>query len=169
VPLLHGVKYKKNKEVYLYLFNHPPCARKLPKLVPLLRKEKILKIGKIGIAYSILAPANALLKEMAEMLKADPTLNLCDGFYCLWCREFERRMNLYRKIKKPKFFQKNILVIKLISLINKYRLKEYQYLSFKRNREKKIKRFRFSKIRFLISELRRSIRILYLVIYEILH
>jgi len=131
VPITLGVKYRDEEgNVKIYVFNRPPCRTKLPELVPILRKMGIVKIGRIGMAYSILAPARELIDSMTEMLKKNPTLNLCDDVLCVWCREFERRMNLYEKIENPKYFQKNAFVIKIIALINGFRLKNSGFLYY---------------------------------------
>lgn len=132
VPLRCGVKYRDNDGTVRICVRRDVggCVKKLPELVPILRRMGILRIGRIGMAYSILAPARELIAAMSEILKKNPTLNLCDDILCLWCRELERRMNLYKKIQNPKYFQKNILIIKIIALINKFRLKNHGLLSF---------------------------------------
>lgn len=123
----HAVKYRDNEgNIRIYVYNMPPCARKLPELVPALLEMGVLKSGRIGFADSMISPAKDLLYAMANMLKEDPTLNLCDVTYCLWCRECERKKGLYKRIKNPKYFQRNRLVIKTIALINDVRLRKYK-------------------------------------------
>lgn len=99
------------------------CTKTLPRLVPLIRDRGILKEGRIGNAPSILVSTKDALDLMAKLLRKDPALNLCDDITCIWCRELERRMNLYRTIKSPTPFQKNILWIELLALVNMYRLR----------------------------------------------
>jgi aminoglycoside 3-N-acetyltransferase len=98
------------------------CAKRLPKLVPYLRNMGLITEGKIGNAASILVPAKETLNAMADLLRENPTLNLCEDLSCIWCRELERRLGLYDKIESPTIFQKNALIIKSIAAINKYRL-----------------------------------------------
>jgi aminoglycoside 3-N-acetyltransferase len=99
------------------------CTRALPRLVPIMMQQGMVKEGTIGNARSILVYTKAALDLMTQMLQKDPTLNLCDNIACLWCRELERKMSLYKKIKNPRPFQKNILWIELLTLINRHRLK----------------------------------------------
>ena len=135
VPKFFGVRYRDEEgKLNIFVWKYPPCVEKLPELVPILRKMRIVKIGKIGMAHSILAPARKLIDAMTELLRNDPTLNLCDNILCLWCRDFERRMNLYSKIENPRFFQKSIFMIRIIALINRFRLKRYSFLSFRSGR-----------------------------------
>jgi aminoglycoside 3-N-acetyltransferase len=98
------------------------CTRSLPKLVPFLREAGLITDGKIGNAKSILIPAKETLSAMSTLLRDDPTLNLCDKLSCIWCRELERRLDLYEKIENPAFFQRNVLTTKIVAAINKYRL-----------------------------------------------
>lgn len=98
------------------------CVRRLPELVPVLRKKGLVKDGSIGLAKSILVPAREALNIMTGILKKKPVLNLCNDAFCLWCRELEKRMDLYEEIENPKYFQKGIMV-KFIALINWFRLR----------------------------------------------
>jgi aminoglycoside 3-N-acetyltransferase len=99
------------------------CTRALPRLVPAMRQKGILREGTIGNAHAILVSTKEALDLMTQMLHKDPTLNLCDDIACLWCRELERKMNLYASIKNPRPFQKNLFWIQLLALINRHRLK----------------------------------------------
>lgn len=132
VPQWRGVKYKDiQRRMRIHIYNALPCIRKLPELVPALEKMGIVETGKIGMARSLLAPAKDLLHAMAEMLEKDPTLNLCDDILCLWCREAERRLDLYERIENPRFFQSNLFLMRIIALINGFRLNKYRFLSFR--------------------------------------
>lgn len=159
VPMLRGARYRNDGgDVKLYIFNTPPCVKRLPALIPRLEKMGVVKISRIGMAYSIFGPARDTLDAMTEMLKEKPTLNLCDDISCLWCREFERRKNLYRKINNPKNFQKNPLVIKSVTLINKIRLREYSYLSYNDEKGSKImERTKMKILSMLNTTLKRSL------------
>lgn len=99
------------------------CVRTLPRLVRIMRERGLLKEGTVGNAPCILVSTNDALHFMTELLNKEPTLNLCDSMACIWCRELERKMNLYSQIKNPRSFQKNIVWIRLLSLINKHRLR----------------------------------------------
>lgn len=136
VPQWRGVKYKDTQgRMRIHIYNALPCIRKLPELVPALEKMGIVETGKIGTARSLLAPAKDLLHAMAEMLDRDPTLNLCDDISCLWCREAERRLDLYERIENPRFFQRNLFLVRIIALVNGFRLNKYRFLSFQSGRD----------------------------------
>ncbi|MCW4032500.1 MAG: AAC(3) family N-acetyltransferase [Candidatus Bathyarchaeota archaeon] len=124
IPPRFGVKYR-DDEGYIkdYIERAPGgCTKRLHELVTVFRRMRLVKDGKIGMANSILLPANESLELTTNLLRNDPTLNLCNSIKCLWCRELERRINLYNRIKNPKFFQKNRLAIGTIATISKFRL-----------------------------------------------
>ncbi len=104
------------------------CVRQLPVLVSYLREKGLVKDGKIGLAGAVLTPAREALETMTDLLKTRPELNLCDYVFCVWCRELEWRMRLYKRIRNPRYFQKNILVIHLIALINWFRKKDNLFI-----------------------------------------
>jgi aminoglycoside 3-N-acetyltransferase len=111
--------------IKLYVEREPPgCVARLPELVLVLRESGLVKEGNVGNAKSIIVPAKESLDMMTDLLISDPTLNLCHRVYCLWCRELEREMNLYERIKNPKYFQKNVFIIKGITLINRLRIND---------------------------------------------
>jgi aminoglycoside 3-N-acetyltransferase len=99
------------------------CTRALHRLVPLMRDGGALKEGMVGNAPSILVSTKEALDLMAELLRNDPSLSLCNNITCIWCRELERRMNLYKNIKNPMPFQENIFWIQLLGLVNRHRLR----------------------------------------------
>jgi len=70
---------------------------------------------------------------------------VCDNRYCLWCRELERKQKSYSKIKNPKHFQKNEISKKLLTLRNHFRLKKFNYISYKKKKPFK-PNFRIPKI-----------------------
>lgn len=127
VPLWYSVKYRdeKGKIKSYFCKDMFGCKTKLPELVPLIRKMGYINDVKVGNANAILAPSKEVLDAMTKILKKSPYLNLCDDVSCYWCRELERRMDLYKQIEKPNFFQKNLLFIKTIALINRLRLKNH--------------------------------------------
>ncbi|UCE29213.1 MAG: hypothetical protein JSV85_00275, partial [Candidatus Bathyarchaeota archaeon] len=117
-------------KVKVFVFNHPPCKRRLPELVPHLIRTRIVRRGRVGMAYSLLGLAGNIISSIASTLEENPTLNLCDKIYCLWCREAERKLDIYEKIKSPKYFQKSPPLMKFTAFINNFRLKKYKSLSF---------------------------------------
>jgi len=123
VPWKRGVKYKdKNGNIKIFILkDRGGCTRKLPELVSKIRKEGLVQDGKIGMADAVLLPAKESLERMSDLLKNNPLLNLCENPLCLWCREIEKRLNLYDRIENPKYFQENKFVIFIISLINRLR------------------------------------------------
>jgi aminoglycoside N3'-acetyltransferase len=129
VPFRYGVKFKdKNKEIKLFVRKDVGgCIKKLPRFVSHLREMGIVKDGKIGMANAIIAPAKETIEVMTDMLKKDPVLNLCDDISCLWCRELERRLDLYEKIENPKSFQIYPPIIMLIALLNWFRLRHFKF------------------------------------------
>jgi aminoglycoside 3-N-acetyltransferase len=131
VPMLVGTQYLNRDGVRtLFVWALPPCVKNAPQLVPPIEEMGIIKRGKIGNAPSIIAPAKELIETMANFLKKDPTLNLCDDIFCLQCRELEKRMGLYSKIVNQRLFQRNLFTRKLIEQRNKMILKKYSYVSY---------------------------------------
>jgi aminoglycoside 3-N-acetyltransferase len=124
VPFRLGVKFKDgNGKVKTFVRRDKGgCIRRLPELVPALRQAGLITEGKIGNARTLLMPARGGLGAMTSMLKGDPTRNLCDDISCLWCRELERRLDLYDRIENPAFFQRNPLMRGTLALINRFRL-----------------------------------------------
>ncbi len=126
-----GIKYKdfqgKNK---LFVSNWAPCTKKIEELTPIMKNAGILQTGKIGNSQALISSAKELSEFLTDKLKKDPTLNLCNNVHCLWCREAERTLNLYKKIKKPRYFQKYTVIQKLVSLRNQFRLIKYNYISY---------------------------------------
>jgi len=104
------------------------CVTTLPSLVTDLREKGFVRDGKIGHAESILVPAREALCNMTRRLKDNPTLNLCDDLFCLWCRELERRMKLYSLPGAFPKYQNNPFVRISLILINRIRLNHPQTL-----------------------------------------
>ncbi len=129
VPLRRAVKYRKeNAEIGLFIRRDKGgCVKKLPDLVKPLRERGFVADGHVGGANSILASARECLEMMTWQLKDHPEMNLCSNIKCLWCRELERRLDLYGRINNPNYFQKNIAIIKGIYLWNWVRLNRNRY------------------------------------------
>jgi len=123
VPRKRAVQYRDRQGSIstFILKDRGGCITRLPELVKDLREKGIVKEGKIGKAQSIIVPVKESIERMSGLLKSDPTKNLCDKPLCLWCRELERRLNLYENIKNPKIFQRNKAVIHLFAIINQLR------------------------------------------------
>lgn len=98
------------------------CTRKLPDLVTVLREQGLVTDGEVGEADTVLVPARESLRVMIEHLRRTPERFLCEAWSCLWCREVERRLDLYSAIENPKFFQKHRTVAWLTGVINRVRL-----------------------------------------------
>lgn len=131
VPMFVGTQYLNTKGVQkLFVMSLPPCIKKAPQLVPTFEKTGLIKRGKIGNAPSLIMSVKELIEAMTNILKKDPTLNLCDDICCIQCRELERRMKLYPKIVNPKLFQRNLFARKLTQLRTRLVLKEYSYVSY---------------------------------------
>lgn len=133
IPKFYGVLYKNSKgEIKLSVFQKPPCTLTQPKLVPALVKKGLVKRGKIGMASSAIARADELIEALACLLRENPTLSLCNHFFCVDCRELERILNLYRSIKEPRFFQKSSIVRRILGFRNRLVLSRYSAFSFKK-------------------------------------
>jgi aminoglycoside 3-N-acetyltransferase len=117
--LRHGVQYRNSRgEIGLFVFEHPPCEKKLPSLVPELDRRGIIRHGKIGQANANLTFAYDFISHESELLRGNPALNQCGDILCLQCREIERRMNLWGDISEPRFFQRSRLMRKVLQFRN---------------------------------------------------
>ena len=132
VPMHLGVLYQNDRgKINLYAIDHPGCATRLPELVPKLEKMQTVKLGKVGMAPAIIGSADGIIGDMSSMLKNDPTLSLCHDPLCVYCRELERRLDLYDKVKNPIYFQRSKLLIQLLCFRNKIiLLRKYNRVSF---------------------------------------
>jgi len=126
VPLKRGTKFRDSDGIVKIYKGTviAGCAARLHELVPNFRKMGFVIDGKIGMAKSVVVSAKKFLEYTTGMLKDDPSLNLCTRISCLWCRELERRLELYDNIENPKYFQKYIVVRKIIATINFFRLRD---------------------------------------------
>jgi aminoglycoside 3-N-acetyltransferase len=124
VPLKLGVKYRDdagNVKIFIRK-DKGGCTKRLPEMVPVLVEAGIVEVGRVGKARSLFMPAKEGLEAMTRMLREDPTLNLCGDISCLWCREVERRLDLYSRIERPALFQRSRLIRNGLALINHFRL-----------------------------------------------
>jgi hypothetical protein len=134
-----GLRYKDARgETKLFVGPLFGCYRNLEEIVPKVESQGVLIRGNIGKASSILASADELIETMASIWKEDPTLTLCGDFFCLPCRDLERRMNLFRRMVNPKIFQKNLFLIKLLSLRLKLARKPFSYISLNESPRKEM-------------------------------
>jgi aminoglycoside 3-N-acetyltransferase len=147
LPAACGVRYKNAEgETKLFIRNRLPCTRNLHKIVPRIEHESLIKRGKIGNAPSIFAPADKLIEALSTILKEKPELSLCDDCFCLYCRDLERRKNLYSKIQNPKIFQKSRLVRIMLRFRHKYVLKRDSSISLVNSSLKKPKSNSFVRV-----------------------
>ena len=127
-PIFLGAYYKRlSGKRGLYVRQLLPCVDNLHSIVPKVEEKIHFKRGKVGLADSILVDAEELIETMAQILKQNPELGLCDRILCFKCREFERHHNLYSKIEKPRFFQRNIIARTALFGLNKLILSQFRY------------------------------------------
>ena len=115
-----------------------------------------MKAGKIGRTHSYIASARELIDSMTILLKEKPVLNLCDKFWCIWCRELERRMNLFTEIENPRFFQKNKVILRILALGNGIRLRRFNLLMLRDGKgefSRNIKLFRSHVALYFLNDL----------------
>jgi len=130
LPLICGVRYKDAKgKTELYLANPAPCVKNLHMIVPKIEAAGLITRGKIGNAAAVFASADKLIEALVKILKEEPELSICDDIFCLYCREHERRKNLYQKIKNPKLFQKNWAARKILGVLHKAALIRFNHFS----------------------------------------
>ena len=123
VPWYRVVKFR-NREGLTELFtlrDRGGCIRRLPELVADLREAGLVREGTIGKASAVLVPVPESLQIMTAALRNHPERNLCDKLTCYWCRELERRMNLFDAIESPRFFQSSRSVVLAMALLNRWR------------------------------------------------
>jgi aminoglycoside 3-N-acetyltransferase len=131
VPFKRGTAYFDSEENVkgFRLRDKGGCTTRLPDLVDSLRERGQTTEGVVGQAKSLLVSANEALTIMADLLREKPSRNLCGDITCLWCREIERRMDLYGEIQDPHYFQKNAAIIRLISYANRARLADWAWVA----------------------------------------
>lgn len=121
VPFFWGVQFRNSKgKIKVFIRLATPCVKKLPKLVPKLERLGAVTRGRVGNADSIIGTASEIIDKMSFALKNDPTLNLCDDWFCIKCRELERRLNLYKRIVNPNLFQRNRFIRTVLGWRNNF-------------------------------------------------
>lgn len=124
VPIRRGAFYRtRDGSVRLFIRRDVGgCVETLPDLVKELRRQGLIQDGRVGLAKVTLCEARPALQGMADMLREDPTRNLCKKMSCLWCRELERRWGLYGRVEEPRYFQKSRVAVGLLRVFNRMRL-----------------------------------------------
>lgn len=159
VPKFTGVKFKNlENETKGFVWIFPPCAKKLPEIVPNLFRMGVIVQGKVGLANTISSSASELIEAMTTMLKEDPTLTLCDDAMCVDCREIERRLNLLKKIPKPLFFQRNRLAVLLLQFRNRLFLYRYRYVGYHKKSQMKLIGFLDVNICIIINSMSKALK-----------
>ncbi len=120
VPWVRTVRFKgSDGETGLFtLRDRGGCTKRLTELVQDLRDKDLVQQGTIGTAPAILVPARESLQVMTAALTSNPERNLCHSVSCYWCRELERRLELFPVVQHPRYFQKSRLAVRVIALMN---------------------------------------------------
>ncbi|MEM1110316.1 MAG: AAC(3) family N-acetyltransferase [Pseudomonadota bacterium] len=132
VPKRQGVSVRDDSgEIKLFINRQPPgCVTNLGLLVDHLDHAGLVHSGAVGQTSAYLMPARESLVSMSALLGAQPELNLCGNVSCYWCRELERRMQLFDRIEKPRYFQRYRPVISLLALVNRLRRGDSRGMSY---------------------------------------
>ncbi|MHA2033278.1 MAG: AAC(3) family N-acetyltransferase [Candidatus Kariarchaeaceae archaeon] len=129
IPNYQVTQYRnKHREIEIF-YESFPCSRNLHSIVPTLEKKGVIKRGRIGMANSIIGNAKKIITETSLILSKNPELNLCNDPACIWCREAERKLDLYDVFVKPKFYQYPF-VREIIALVNKVRICKHGFLMY---------------------------------------
>jgi len=105
-----------------------------------LKEADIVTEGFVGNAKAVVIPAKESLDIMTDLLLQHPEDYLCDSTGCLWCREIERRLRLYDKVRKRKWFQKHACLRFPVDTYNYFRLKDIAALSLSMHMLRAIKK-----------------------------
>ena len=106
-----GVRYLgEDGSLGIYRRSQSGCTIRLPELNKEMIEEGLIMEGKVGNADSMLVDAAGVVKSMARRLIDDPRLNLCRRYHCLWCRELERKYDLFDGMDNPAFYQKSGII-----------------------------------------------------------
>lgn len=157
IPTYYATQYQNNSGQTEVFTEKWACPTNLPTLVPLIEKKGIIKRGKIGRAHSLIGNAHEIIFETSELLRKNPELNLCNKVGCLWCRELEKKLQLYKRIQHPRFYQLPV-IRDIIALMNQVRMKQYSYIVYSDS----------WKIPYTRTHAPSYLRSLYLFIYSIL-
>ena len=120
VPWVRTVRFKgSDGETGLFtLRDRGGCTKRLTELVQDLRDKDLVQQGTIGTAPAILVPARESLQVMTAALTSNPERNLCHSVLYYWCRELERRLELFPVVQHPRYFQKSRFAVRVIALMN---------------------------------------------------
>ena len=123
VPWVRFVRFRRGdgRTETFALRDRGGCTRRLPELVVDLRDQGVVQEGTLGQASAILVPARQSLQIMTAVLRSHPERNLCDSVLCYWCRELERRLNLFQAVRVPRYFQTHTVVVRLLMFMNQIR------------------------------------------------
>jgi hypothetical protein len=123
LPPLWGVRYRKmDGSIEVYERHEWACARRLPDLNRAMIEQGLIVEGGIGNADSMLVDAAGVVHSIARSLKEDPSVNLCRRYHCLWCRELERRYDLYHNLQNPAIFQRSGVIRSITNRLNDSRM-----------------------------------------------
>jgi aminoglycoside 3-N-acetyltransferase len=129
IPTYYATQYR-NELGQIEVFTEKiACPLNLSSLVPMIEKKGIIKRGKIGRTNAIIGNAHEIIFETADLLKKNPELNLCENVWCIWCRELEKKFQLYKIIQNSRFYHLPI-IRDFLALINQVRLKQYSYIAY---------------------------------------
>lgn len=99
--------YDKNGDIKLFIRKEPGlCSSSFYKFYSLYVKNGILNTGRIGAAYSIIAPAKECFEIELQKLSNDKKFNICDSKECWtcnagrWDRIHHAPMFIFRKLFK---------------------------------------------------------------------
>jgi len=124
LPPLRGVRYRRSDgSIGIYEREEWACVIRLPELNPGMVQEGLIVEGIIGKAPSMLVDGAGVVQSIARSLREDPSLNLCRRYHCLWCRELERRYNLYDRIPDPSIFQRSGVIRAITHKLNDMRMR----------------------------------------------
>jgi aminoglycoside 3-N-acetyltransferase len=129
IPVYYSTLYRNKRGIIELFYESFPCVRNLHNVVPILEKKGVINRGRIGLTTCLIGSAKEIMRETSIILSENPALNLCWDPFCIWCREMERKLDLYKIIKEPKFFQYPF-IRELVALINKVRICKHVFLMY---------------------------------------
>jgi aminoglycoside 3-N-acetyltransferase len=123
LPPRSGVRYRREDgSIALYVRKEMACVDALPQLNPQMVGAGVLRKGTLGRAESLVADARGVVDHLSQILRQRPEANLCNDFTCLWCRELERRLDLYGRIAEPRIYQRSRVLRQLTAMANARRM-----------------------------------------------
>lgn len=126
VPKFTGIHYLDDAgERQLLIWKNPPCPQNLTCLVPPMEKMGIIKRGRVGEAPALIGSAKEIIDNMTNQLKSNPSLGLCNNFFCYECQEIEKRIGLKNRTDKIALFRRNRLLKNMLALRKNLLLRSY--------------------------------------------